>query len=163
MKILLIWALVFVALVKAKQRYSYIVHHKGSWGFFPDSCRFECLEHKYTVDLWMEPESKCPQFINEAQRKYALFHYDLEQVCSHKVCIIIFSSGIRSISKIAKNYFIFIADFAALEITTFCAKISRNSERKHKLFGKKDAKVDFTIFAPKNIEIDNFQVPFINI
>jgi len=88
MKILLIWALVFVALVKAKQRYSYIVHHKGSWGFFPDSCRFECLEHKYTVDLWMEPESKCPQFINEAQRKYALFHYDLEQVCSHKESVL---------------------------------------------------------------------------
>ena len=107
MKILLIWALVFVALVKAKQRYSYIVHHKGSWGFFPDSCRFECLEHKYTVDLWMEPESKCPQFINEAQRKYALFHYDLEQVCSHKVCIIIFSSGIRSISRTAKKQFYF--------------------------------------------------------
>ena len=92
MKILLIWALILVALAKAKQRYSYIVHHKGSWGFFPDSCRFECYEHKYAVDLWMEPKSKCPQFINEAQRKYALFHYDLEQVCSHEVIIIIFTS-----------------------------------------------------------------------
>ena len=92
MKILLIWALILVALAKAKQRYSYIVDHKGSWGFFPDSCRFECYEHKYAVDLWMEPKSKCPQFINEAQQKYALFHYDLEQVCSHEVIIIIFTS-----------------------------------------------------------------------
>ena len=73
---------------KAKLRYnSHMAEHKGTLGFFPKNCRFSCSGEHLTIDYWMEPGSKCPKSMNHEMRNYALFHYDLQQVCSHKVKI----------------------------------------------------------------------------